>query len=121
MLFIDEDHKMRFNEARDSVRCDDSRWLATAYLITSEERLYGALEPHMDDCFIDFSRAQFESRTPDENAIYNAAVDLWYGEDSISVLDLVDEEEIPDKAFTVIVHAVLFLRSANRKNNKRMR
>ena len=80
MIFISKEHERRYFEAIDFASEPDNDWLGAVYLITASER------------------------------VFNAAYDIYFGTDSITLSDLTFTDEIPDDALVAIANVLMYMR-----------
>ncbi len=110
MIFISKEHERRYFEAIDFASEPDNDWLGAVYLITASERVFNALEPFIGDCYVDFDEVHFRAQNMFEVAIFNAAYDIYFGTDSITLSDLTFTDEIPDDALVAIANVLMYMR-----------
>lgn len=110
MIFKDKDHYERFSEAMKRIDLNDQLAQAACYLLTYRQSVWKKVRKHLKPEVFDFDEFGFFPEDTTEQALFNAAYDLYYGADAITVCDLGDRDYINDEAFRAIINAVMYLR-----------
>lgn len=110
MFFKDKDHYERFSDAMKRIDLNDQSAQTACYLLTYCDSVWMKVKKHIKPNVFDFDDFGFFPEDETEQALFNAAYDLYYGADSITVCDLCDRDYINDEAFRAIIGAVMYLR-----------
>ncbi len=110
MLFLSKKHEKRFYEACSLIDTGYDVALAACYLLTSKKRLWDAFREAVDEDEIRFEKVGFRPRDLNEQALYNAAYDIYNCSDAILLCDLSDPSIVPDKSLRAIAYALMYLR-----------
>ncbi|MBR3032398.1 MAG: hypothetical protein IKH92_05200 [Clostridiales bacterium] len=110
MRFISEKHEKRFREACALIDTDNRDEVAACYLLTAKKGIWKEVKKCIGFSELDMDLCAFEPQTVTEQALFNAAYDIYHFSDAVILRDLADPETIPNEAFSLIFEAILFLR-----------
>ena len=110
MKFLNEKHEKRFNEACEFIDKEDKSAVAACYLLTVKKRVWNQVQECIKYFGMDLDMLCFEPKDCMEQALFNAAYDLYNCSDAILLRDLTDPVTIPDRAYFLILYMVTYLR-----------
>jgi len=110
MIFKNKNHYLRFCEAIETIGWDDQAACAVCYLLSCKKKLWSRVKRGIKADCIDFEEMNFDPRNDTEQALFDAAFDLYYGINEIPIGVLFEYNMIPDEAFFALLYAITYLR-----------
>ncbi|MBU5311592.1 hypothetical protein KQI38_06090 [Tissierella carlieri] len=113
-LFLNNAHKERFyNELhKQNIDINDipPKYIATLFLLTTDDMLWKALENSVKPNGFDFSHVHLKQISTDGYAIYQTAKTISTGKECIRINEIADEDLINDITFKAIINSALITR-----------
>lgn len=110
MRFISEKHEKRFREACELIDKNNRDEVAACYLLTAKKGIWKEVKKCIGFSELDMDLCAFEPQTLTEQALFNAAYDIYHFSDAVILRDLADPDTIPNEAFSLILATLLYLR-----------
>ena len=109
-FFLSNVHKDRWMHWRSRYYHMSVRNMAALFLLTSDNELWRRVLWHFDGNSFDFSSIQLAGIHPEQYCVYQAAKAIASGSENITMEDLAFPELVSDRAFRLIIGALLLCR-----------
>lgn len=109
MTFINEKHRLSFDEALTRLNQFDRKNLAlmsALYLLTADYRLWLQTKRYVENHGISFGKLRPKNCSEESYPLYCAAKDLYLGTKHITINDLADNKLINARTFALICNAM---------------
>ena len=110
-LFRDEAHRNRFVKllggSCERQMTGNGRFLAAAFLLTSDEWLWEKTKDQVTDVGILFDNASIQGSSPEQYVLFHSAKEIYTGVQFISYEEMVDSETVSNEILSLIVSAYL--------------
>ena len=109
-FFLSDAHRERWTHWKNRCYGMSGRNAAALFLLTADEGLWQRVLWHFDSSGFDFSAIRLSGIRPELYSIYQAAKTISVGGDNIVIEDLAFSELVSDRAFRLILGALLLCR-----------
>ena len=109
-FFLGDAHRERWTHWKNRCYGMSERNAAALFLLTADEELWQRVLWHFDSSGFDFSAIRLSGIHPELYSIYQAAKTISVGGDNIVIEDLAFSELVSDRAFRLILGALLLCR-----------
>ena len=109
-FFLSDAHRKRWTHWKNRCYGMSERNAAALFLLTADEELWQRVLWHFDSSGFDFPAIRLSGIHPELYSIYQAAKTISVGGDNIVIEDLAFSELVSDRAFRLILGALLLCR-----------
>ena len=109
-FFLSDAHRERWTHWKNRCYGMSGRNAAALFLLTADEELWQRVLWHFDSSGFDFRAIRLSGIHPELYSIYQAAKTISVGGDNIVIEDLAFSELVSDRAFRLILGALLLCR-----------